>query len=319
MQVFSHTYELNKLLDNIKSDDINKITDANLLVEWHSLLKLMWSKNVTISPKRFLYTVHKVAKEKNSILFTGYLQNDVDEYLLFCIDCFHESLKKSYTSHYTLSQNKYLNHGLELTKKTYENNYSAIHQLFYNIIITELTTLKHKSLSITPHHEFCFNLPMVNINKKCHINDCLDLYFEDAVLDGDNEWYYEKKKKKIPAIKKTYLLHTPDIIIINLKRWIDINRKNHTLVNLDPDLCIHLTKYTINQLLGEPLECIYDLYGICNHSGGVMGGHYYSYVKNANHKWYSFNDTRIKEVHLSKLITPDAYCFFFRKKKIDNI
>ena len=60
---------------------------------------------------------------------------------------------------------------------------------------------------------------------------------------------------------------------------------------------------------------VYELYGICNHSGGTRGGHYTSFVKNANGKWYLFNDTKVIEVkNLDKLRTPQAYCFFYRKK-----
>ncbi len=63
-------------------------------------------------------------------------------------------------------------------------------------------------------------------------------------------------------------------------------------------------------------KCIYDLYGICNHSGSVLGGHYTSFVKNANGKWYHFNDTIVTEVtNLENLITTKAYCFFYRKNK----
>ena len=41
---------------------------------------------------------------------------------------------------------------------------------------------------------------------------------------------------------------------------------------------------------------VYDLYGICNHGGNTWGGHYATYVKNADNNWYHFNDT-----HVSKL------------------
>ena len=61
---------------------------------------------------------------------------------------------------------------------------------------------------------------------------------------------------------------------------------------------------------------IYDLYGICNHSGNVFGGHYTAFVKNANNKWYHFNDTRITELKkIEEIKTNRAYCFFYRKKK----
>ena len=59
---------------------------------------------------------------------------------------------------------------------------------------------------------------------------------------------------------------------------------------------------------------IYNLYAICNHMGGVLGGHYTSFVKNANGKWYHFNDTNVSEItNLKDLITPKAYCLFYRK------
>ena len=62
---------------------------------------------------------------------------------------------------------------------------------------------------------------------------------------------------------------------------------------------------------------IYDLYGICNHSGSSYGGHYTAFIKNANGKWYHFNDTNVKEItNLQELITPKAYCLFYRKKTI---
>ena len=41
-----------------------------------------------------------------------------------------------------------------------------------------------------------------------------------------------------------------------------------------------------------------------------------SFVKNANNKWYHYNDTSISKVpNLNALKTPRAYCLFYRKKK----
>ena len=81
------------------------------------------------------------------------------------------------------------------------------------------------------------------------------------------------------------------------------------LKNLD------LSKYVIGY---DKYSYKYDLYGICNHSGGTEGGHYYAYVKNANGKWYEFNDANVQEfTNLDKLKSPYAYCFFYRKQKIE--
>ena len=62
---------------------------------------------------------------------------------------------------------------------------------------------------------------------------------------------------------------------------------------------------------------IYVLFGICNHSGVSDGGHYTAIIKNANGKWYDFNDTMINEITEPNIITSHSYCFFYRKKKIN--
>jgi ubiquitin C-terminal hydrolase len=47
----------------------------------------------------------------------------------------------------------------------------------------------------------------------------------------------------------------------------------------------------------------------------VFGGHYTSYVKNANGKWYHFNDTSVVEVSsVEAMVSAKAYVLFYRKK-----
>jgi ubiquitin C-terminal hydrolase len=47
-----------------------------------------------------------------------------------------------------------------------------------------------------------------------------------------------------------------------------------------------------------------------------MGGHYTSYVKNANNKWYHFNDTNVSEVEkIESIISTKAYVLFYRKRQ----
>ena len=79
-------------------------------------------------------------------------------------------------------------------------------------------------------------------------------------------------------------------------------------------LCgLDLSKYVIGY---NKTSYIYDLYGVCNHSGSVDGGHYTAFVKNANGKWYLFNDTSVSEVgNTNNIISPKAYCFFYRKRQ----
>ena len=99
IQVLSHTHELNTFLDSesCQTNMNNKLVDTILLKEWNNLRKLMWSQNCIIEPSRFIQIIQGVAKQKNRDLFTGYMQNDVSEFLLFLIDCFHNSVSRPVT------------------------------------------------------------------------------------------------------------------------------------------------------------------------------------------------------------------------------
>ena len=95
LQVLSHTYELNDFLDkDTYKKRLNKKFDAALLLEWDSLRRLMWSENCVISPLKFIKTIHKIASVKGHELFTGFSQNDLPEFLVFIIDCFHTALSR---------------------------------------------------------------------------------------------------------------------------------------------------------------------------------------------------------------------------------
>lgn len=50
-----------------------------------------------------------------------------------------------------------------------------------------------------------------------------------------------------------------------------------------------------------------------NHHGGLGGGHYTAFAKNAiNQKWYYFNDSFVREIAPEDAVTRDAYVLFYR-------
>ncbi len=51
----------------------------------------------------------------------------------------------------------------------------------------------------------------------------------------------------------------------------------------------------------EPVDCIYDLFAVCNHIGPyITSGHYTAICKNsANGNWYCFDDSEVSGVILS--------------------
>ena len=75
---------------------------------------------------------------------------------------------------------------------------------------------------------------------------------------------------------------------------------------------LDLSKYVIGY---KKNSYKYELYGICNHMGSVMGGHYTAFVKNATNEWIHYNDSNVNVItNVETIVSPMAYCLFYRKK-----
>lgn len=316
MQVLSHTYELNSFLNlETYKEKLNKNKcDSKLLLEWDELRQLLWKENCIISPFKFVKAVQEIARKKNQELFTGFSQNDLPEFLIFVIDCFHNSLSREVIMkiHGTVmnEKDKMAVCCFERIKQMYSKDYSEIWNLFYGIQVSQITSLEtNEMISITPEPYFILNLPIPSDNKSPSLLDCLDLYVEGEIMDGDNCVLNEKTGKKEAVRKHLSFWSFPTVLVIDIKRFNYMNRKNQILVEFPDEL--NLSKYVCGY---NKESYIYDLYAVCNHSGSVLGGHYTCFVKNANNKWYHFNDTSVVEVQSSQIISPKAYCFFYRKR-----
>lgn len=314
IQVLSHTYELNNFLDNesYKNKLKNKY-DSALIIEWDNLRKILWNNNCVVSPGKFISTIQKVAKLKNMEIFTGYSQNDVSEFLLFLIDCFHSSISREINI--TISGNPQTDTDnlamkcFEMVKNTYSKDYSEIWNLFYAVNVSEITRVDNgKVLSMNPEPFFMVDLPIPPNNKSPSLIDCFNHYVEGEIIQDYTD---EETKEKIDIRKKILFWSFPNILAIDLKRFNNRFQKNQIYVTFPLD-DLDLSDYVIGY---KKQNFKYELYGVCNHSGGVMGGHYTSYVKNANGKWYHYNDTSVTEVGINEsIISPKAYVLFYRKK-----
>lgn len=315
MQVISHTYELNDFLETAEyKKNIKNIPDSVLLVEWDKLRQLLWTKNCTISPGGFVSSVQKIASIKNKDLFTGWAQNDLPEFLLFFIDSLHNALSREVDM--TIRGNihnktdKVAKQCYEMMKNMYTREYSELINIFYGIHVSKLSSRSNEVLSTTPEPFFMLDLP-IPAKRNNTIYDCFNLYTQNELLSGDNAWFNDKTKTKQDVVRNIEFWSLPNILAISLKRFTNNLSKTQTLIDFplsDLDLCKYVCGYNKKSYK-------YDLYGVCNHSGGISGGHYTSYIKNANGIWYHFNDTNITKVdNTREIVSPRAYCLFYRKK-----
>ena len=133
-------------------------------------------------------------------------------------------------------------------------------------------------------------------------------------MTGENAWYNEKTKKKQDISKTMCFWNFPKILVVTLKRFSpDGMYKINSVIDfplVDLDLSSYVKGYNSKNY-------VYDLFGVCNHMGGVEGGHYTSFVKNVSGKWVHYNDTVVEivaDADIHRIVSPMSYCLFYRKK-----
>jgi ubiquitin carboxyl-terminal hydrolase 8 len=322
MQILSHCYELNDFLNKGEyKQKLNRVADSIIMLEWDKLRELLWNVNCTVAPHGFVKSVQKIAQIKNRDIFTGHAQNDVQEFLLFIIDCFHNALAREVEMHINgQSQNETDNLATacyNMMKNMYKKEYSEMLNIFYGIHVSEIVSnITNETLSVSPEPFSVISLSIPSTPAPS-LFDCFDLYCEPEHLNNKNgnAWYNDNTKQKEDVQRKICFWSLPTVLIIDLKRWhghgTNNLRKSQQMVSA-PLTDVDFSKYVKGY---NPNSYVYDLFGVGNHGGGVMGGHYTAYVKNANGKWYIFNDTQVGEIKEENIISPQSYCLFYRKKK----
>ena len=234
LQILSHIYELNHYIQGNKT--VVNTNDSVLIREWYDLYTLMWSKNCTVSPNKFLYNVRELSKVKNNV-FHEDVQHDSVEYFYFCIDCLHNSYNLLNNVVLSKTSHKNVNQAIDI----YESkNKSIIHCLFTSFLLVEYSNAKSHEFEfekIEPSFTIELSIPST---PNPTIDDCFDETFKLEVMS--DLWLDDKTKTLKPLAKQTYICYTPHILVIHLKRWDYRFNKNEATVRFDESINIH--KYT---------------------------------------------------------------------------
>jgi ubiquitin C-terminal hydrolase len=307
--------------------------ESEFIKGWFALYKLMQKTNGTISPNKFISDVQRLAKLKKYDLFTGYSQNDINEFIILFINTFHSAISREIDIEIIgSSENKtdevaLLCYGM--LKETYKKEYSEIMELCYGIYVSKISGINETIHSLKPENFFILDLPipisehtksttrshhktgLVNTlnsegEQHCNLYDCFDLFVQDEVIEG---WFNEKTLRNETIHKNILFWNFPNLLIISLKRFSPCGSyKVNNLVNFP--FYLNLSKYVIGY---NPNKYIYKLCGVCNHTGNHMGGHYTSFACNSiTDEWYHYNDESISKIeNTEQIITPAAYCLFY--------
>ena len=325
LQCLFNTHELNAFLD--KDTYKHRITDspdASVLSEYDQLRRLIAShKTGIMRPGKFVSSVHQVAKHKDKDIFTGFAQNDLPEFLLFIIDCFNTAIKRSVTI--TVGgtpqndKDKLAISCYTTMKRMYEKEYSEMLDIFFGIhtSMVNASSAERKLLSTSPEPFFILSLPIPLNKPSPTIYDCFDLYTTEEQLNGENQYVLnETTKEKVDATKRILFWSLPNVLIVDIKRFVvSGNRlvKYTGNINFSPREQLNLSKYVVGY---NPASYKYELYGVCNHMGGLTGGHYTAYIKKPSGQWWHFNDSHVSEMKEEDVCSPSAYCLFYKKENV---
>ena len=320
MQVLSHTHELNHFLDKNDGEYKTKLTayhnkeyllDSKLLVEWDNLRKLMWQNDQLISPGGFIKAIQYVAKHKKKDIFTGYAQNDLPEFLLFILETFHNGMRREVdmviTGQIKTEKDAMAVKCYEMMKTMYSKEYSEILDIFYGIHVSKIEK-NGEIMSIKPEPYFIIDLP-IQMKGGLTIYNCFEKYCEGEKLEGENGWLNEKTNAIEDVERKIVFWSLPKVLVLDLKRFTPDGRKIQ--VPLDIELELDLSNFVDGY---DSDQYKYELYGVCNHSGGTRGGHYTSTVRVNADDWYLFNDTNVSKQEFTGKNNTSGYCLFYRKK-----
>ncbi|XP_066258268.1 ubiquitin carboxyl-terminal hydrolase 16/45 [Euwallacea similis] len=198
---------------------------------------------------------------------------------------------------------------------------------------------------------------------ECSVESCLNQFTECELMMGSNKVGCDRCTKRsgnkktvcTDTSKQLLIFNPPAVLILHLKRFQVFHYRSakvskfvkfSTLLDLGP-FCSKRSQNLPSIQEGQT-KVLYSLYGVVEHSGGIHGGHYVSYIKvrpplEENHprwnfipnkqkkqmiqnlnesnkepeltsgKWYYVSDSYVSEVAESKVLSAQAYLLFYER------
>ncbi|KFP20243.1 ubiquitin carboxyl-terminal hydrolase 8 isoform X3 [Egretta garzetta] len=299
---------------NLYQDDINRSNflghKGEVAEEFGVIMKALWTGQYRyISPKDFKITIGKINDQ-----FAGYSQQDSQELLLFLMDGLHEDLNKADNrKRYKEENNDHLDdfRAAELAwHKHKQLNESIIVALFQGQFKSTVQCLTCHKKSRTFEAFMYLSLPLASTSK-CTLQECLRLFSKEEKLTDNNRFYCSHCKTRRDSLKKIEIWKLPPVLLVHLKRFsYDGRWKQKLQTSVDfPLETLDLSQYVIG-----PKNNLkrYNLFSVSNHYGGLDGGHYTAYCKNASkQRWFKFDDHEVSEISASSVKSSAAYILFY--------
>jgi len=273
--------------------------------------------------------------------FSGYQQQDCQEFLRFLLDGLSEDLNRSKrrqgpqparpATPPDLSERQQAHQRWQSQREVCDSPVTDVFQGQLRSTV-ECQTCSHVSYCFDPFLDVSVPIPKhaeqvegrarlraLRSHNSCSLVDCFAAFTDEEYLDGENMYTCEKCKKKRQCVKQLKIHRWPLVLVVHVKRfqYTALRRDKITTPISLPSGTIDLTPFVSHpedaKELGPP---VYDLFGVCNHMGGLGGGHYTATCKHGpSGKWLYFNDSAVTLPRESEPGGVEPYVFFFKQRE----
>eukprot|EP00928_Gymnodinium_smaydae_P047186 TRINITY_DN31478_c0_g1_i1.p1 TRINITY_DN31478_c0_g1~~TRINITY_DN31478_c0_g1_i1.p1 ORF type:complete len:499 (-),score=133.21 TRINITY_DN31478_c0_g1_i1:175-1605(-) len=286
------------------------------------LLRALWqSEQAAYDPRTFRKMLRRIAPH----LFDGDEQQDVQEFLAFCIDGLHEDLnriegkpppcsEKQQKEDERLGERKGDDFASALAwLRHLERGKSFLVDLMQGQLRSSLTCLKCGQESRRFDPFLYLSLPVEK--GMTQVSDAIGKYLEAEELTGSERWHCKRCKTKVNARKKIDVWKLPPVLVLHLKRF-EFDPKSGEFVKTDNRLGMKLSSLDLSEFCSSPQRdgATYNVVGVANHTGEYGSGHYTATCKVPGKKgaeaWHHFCDTTVKAYDGRNVVTRDSYVIF---------
>eukprot|EP00929_Paragymnodinium_shiwhaense_P084474 TRINITY_DN45170_c0_g1_i1.p1 TRINITY_DN45170_c0_g1~~TRINITY_DN45170_c0_g1_i1.p1 ORF type:complete len:458 (-),score=88.25 TRINITY_DN45170_c0_g1_i1:59-1432(-) len=270
---------------------------------------------------------HKRLAKYAPHLCAGYRQQDVQEFLAFCLDGLHEDLNRVAKRPPPLTEAQE-EEDERLAARQGEEFAAALAWYRYlergksflvDLLQGQLrSTVKCCGCGFVSRRFDPFlylSLPVSSGMSK--LDDCISAFLEEELLSGSEQWHCAKCCRNVDATKKMELWQLPPILVLHLKRF-EFNAKTQRFGKISTPLAAPL-EVDFGAYLGSAQResTQYDVVGVINHRGSYNGGHYTAACRvgdSQRNSWHHFDDERVTSLGRGAgIVGPDAYVLFLAR------
>jgi ubiquitin carboxyl-terminal hydrolase 36/42 len=278
-----------------------------LFCEAERIVKLIHSKNSfssSIGPANPNNIARRIKDISKTFRFGR--QEDASEFLICLIDKIIESYLRSSQPPERLRPSSGTSYEQLCHSQTF------LHDLFGLVLRSRVICSRCRYTSDTFEVQYTW---IVGVRNQSDLRQSLQQFICRETLSGENLYRCIKCKQLVPAVKRYTLHKASKILLINLKRF-EFGKNSHKLSHLVRYPEYLNVKPYMSEEHSHDQSLNYRLYAVLVHVGSSMhSGHYYSYVRSPNNRWYKADDSTMTQCDLNQVLTQHgAYILCYIKE-----